>query len=273
MWQYILLVLQAFLEEQEECAGSEPQNIPENIGPLTELEYWKTRYNKFENIQVRVPSCLWFGSIAGLSTTVNASVEDGLADSIESSYSVLFVEGSFRNFWNFTVVLARRRGLRRMQPVLFFPAAALTCRQRQTVSPRAAPHSSTNAQVRARLHTLRETGRSLSPVLQRSLSNDDTAHICAATPSRRTGVYRVVEHSQGLMVRPPRIPDLTGGAYAHVQAFGGGAFAAILPDSPAVVVRGNQRSMRWCGTGEWGCATHETVGTEGKHCPSKARAA
>jgi len=44
-------MLQAFLEEEEECANAEPQNIPESIGPLTELEYWKTRYNKFESVQ------------------------------------------------------------------------------------------------------------------------------------------------------------------------------------------------------------------------------
>eukprot|EP01012_Entosiphon_sulcatum_P023115 TRINITY_DN280_c0_g1_i7.p1 TRINITY_DN280_c0_g1~~TRINITY_DN280_c0_g1_i7.p1 ORF type:complete len:2218 (+),score=554.82 TRINITY_DN280_c0_g1_i7:76-6729(+) len=48
---------EGLVEEKEDYASAEPQNIPEEIGPLTELEYWKTRYSKFESVteQLRTP--------------------------------------------------------------------------------------------------------------------------------------------------------------------------------------------------------------------------
>eukprot|EP00667_Euglena_gracilis_P000005 EG_transcript_5 len=45
-----IATLDSFLREKEEYAGSEPQNIPETIGPLTELEYWKGRFSKVESV-------------------------------------------------------------------------------------------------------------------------------------------------------------------------------------------------------------------------------
>eukprot|EP00667_Euglena_gracilis_P001259 EG_transcript_1257 len=47
-WMHLIDTL---LAEQEECATMEPQNIPESIGPLTELDYWRTRFHKLEGLQ------------------------------------------------------------------------------------------------------------------------------------------------------------------------------------------------------------------------------
>jgi len=43
--------LEEFLAEQEEYSTAEPQNIPETVGPMTEVEYWKRRFARLESVQ------------------------------------------------------------------------------------------------------------------------------------------------------------------------------------------------------------------------------